>query len=92
MAATHRLDSDIFAIVRTALHEDSTIPQSVHVHVDDGRLTLTGTVRTAHEKSQAEAVVRHAAGLGPIINHIVVAEPVSQDTLEAPEFSSHQEP
>jgi osmotically-inducible protein OsmY len=87
MTTTHRLDSDIFAAARKALDDDPLISQDVRVHVDGGAVTLTGTVRGPHDKSRAEAVVRQASGVHPIINHIVVAEVVTPDSFGSPEFS-----
>jgi osmotically-inducible protein OsmY len=86
MTLTPPLDSDIFARARKALDDDPSIPQSVRVHVDCGTVTLTGTARSAQDRSQAEAVVRRIAGVGPIINHIVVAGAIDPETMEVPEF------
>jgi osmotically-inducible protein OsmY len=83
MTATHRLDPDIFAAARKALDDDPKIPQDVRVHVDGGTVTLTGTVRTLHEKSEAEAVVRHIDGVVRTVNQIAVAQVVNPDTFES---------
>ena len=86
MKNTHlRLDPEIFVDARKALDEDPGVPQDVRVHVYGGTVTLTGTVRSTHQKSEAEAVVRRVAGVGEIVNSIVVAHVVSPETLEAPE-------
>lgn len=85
MSTHHRLDPEIFAEARKALDDDPAVPQDVRVHVYDGTVTLTGTVRSAIQKSEAEAVVRRVAGVGEIINSLVVAHVVSADGLEAPE-------
>jgi osmotically-inducible protein OsmY len=85
MTSTHRLDSDIFAAARKALDDDPRVPQDVRVHVDCGTMTLTGTVRWPHEKSEAERVVRHIDGVQRVVNHITVANVATAEGLEAPE-------
>jgi osmotically-inducible protein OsmY len=87
MAAIHRLDPDIFVAARKALDDDPRIPQDVRVHVDRGIVTLTGTVRWPHEKSDAETVVRHVDGVGRIVNNITVANVVNPEGFDAPESS-----
>ena len=81
----HRLDPDVFAAARKALDDDPRIPQDVRVHVDRGTVTLTGSVRWPHEKSEAEAVIRQIVGVMEIVNHITVAQVVNPEGLEAPE-------
>jgi osmotically-inducible protein OsmY len=85
MTATHRSDPDIFAAARKALDEDPRLPQGVRVHVDRGTVTLTGTVRWPHERSEAEAVVRQIDGVQGVINWISVARVVNPEGFEAPE-------
>ena len=85
MVATDRLDPDIFAAARKALDDDPRVPQDVRVHVDRGTVTLTGTVRWPHEKSEAEAIVRQVAGVRALVNHITVAQLVNPEGFEAPE-------
>jgi osmotically-inducible protein OsmY len=85
MTAIPRLDSDIFAAARKALDDDPRIPQDVRVHVDRGAVTLTGTVRSPHERSDAEAVVRQIRGVLGIVNRIVVPQMTSPEALEVPE-------
>jgi osmotically-inducible protein OsmY len=85
MTATSRLDSDIFAAARKALDDDPRIPQDVRVHVDRGTVTLTGTVRWPHEKSDAEALARQIVGVRGVVNHIAVAQMMNPDAFEVPE-------
>jgi osmotically-inducible protein OsmY len=86
MKHTHgRLDPDIFAAARKALDDNPGVPQDVRVHVDRGTVTLTGTVRRQHEKSEAESVVRQVEGVRRIVNDITVAQVVSAAGFEAPE-------
>ena len=85
MTITPRLDSDVFAAARKALDDDPRIPQDVRVHVDRGTVTLTGTVRSPHEKSDAEAVVRQIVGVLGVVNRIGVAQMMNPDSFEVPD-------
>ena len=85
MNFTHRLDPDIFADARRALDEDPDVPQDVRVHVHRGTVTLTGTVRSSHQKLEAEAVVRGIAGVDAVTNNLTIAQVVNPESLEAPE-------
>ena len=88
MPSTHRrLDPDIFAAARKALDDDPRVPQDVRVHVDLGTVTLTGTVRWPHEKSEAEGIVRHIEGVQRVVNNITVANVANPEGFEAPESS-----
>ena len=88
MTSTHRrLDPDIFAAARKALDDDPRVPQDVRVHVDRGTVTLTGTVRWPHEKSEAEGIVRHIDGVQRVVNNITVANVANPEGFEAPESS-----
>ena len=86
MTTTHRLDSDVFAAARKALDDDPRMPQDVRVHVDRGTVTLTGTVRSPRERSDAEAVVRRIDGAQRVVNHITVAQTVDPEGFEPPEI------
>jgi osmotically-inducible protein OsmY len=82
------LDSDIFAAARKALDDDPRVTQDVRVHVDSGTVTLTGTVRAAHERLHAEAITRQVDGVRAVINRITVAQIVSADGFDAPQSQS----
>jgi osmotically-inducible protein OsmY len=81
----NRSDAEIFAEVRHALDQRPTVPATVRVHIDHGLATLTGTVRQASERSEAEDVVRHIAGVRKVQNDIVVGQPPSATGFEAPD-------
>ena len=81
------LDPDIFAASRKALDDDPGVPQDVRVHVDEGTVTLTGTVRWQHERAQAESVVRRIDSVRRIVNNITVANVANAEGFEAPESS-----
>ena len=86
MTSTHRrLDTDIFAAARKALDDDPRVSQNVRVHVDRGTVTLTGTVRWPHEKSDAEGIVGAIDGVQRIVNNITVANVANAEGFEAPE-------
>jgi osmotically-inducible protein OsmY len=69
-----RSDSDIFADARRALDLRPSVPASIHVHVDHGVVTLTGTVQWPAERGEAEDAVRHVEGLQRLVNEIAVSQ------------------
>jgi osmotically-inducible protein OsmY len=77
-------DADIFAEARSALDRRPTIPATVHVHVDAGVATLTGSVRLASERAEAEDVVRHVRGVQRVLNEITVPPLPSKEGFESP--------
>jgi osmotically-inducible protein OsmY len=83
-----RSDTDIFAEARRSLDERPSIPATVRVHVDDGVAWLTGMVRRAHERAEAEEVVRNVRGVQRIVNKITVAQPLSKEGFEPPDAGS----
>ena len=83
--ATHRPDAEIFADARHALDGRPAVPAAVHVHVSDGVITLTGSVRVASQQLEAEEAIRHVPGLRRLVNDIVVAEMPSVLGFESPE-------
>ena len=88
MAGTHhRSDADIFAAARKALDDHPGVPQDVRVHVDHGTVTLTGSVRWSHERSEAEDVVRHVDGVVRVVNDIIAAHIANPQGFEAPDES-----
>ena len=85
MTHTDYPDPDIFAAARKALDADPEVPQSVHVHVEHGTVTLTGTVQWPREKAKAESIVRRVAGARHIANDITVTRVVRPEGFEAPD-------
>jgi osmotically-inducible protein OsmY len=82
--ARRRTDADIFAEARKALDERPSIPATVHVHIGEGVAWLTGTVRRATERIEAEDVVRHVDGVQRVVNRITVAEPPDEEDFGPP--------
>lgn len=83
--ATHPSDAKIFADARVALDNQPTVPGTVHVHVDDGVATLTGTVRRPAERRTAEQAVRHVDGVRAVIDLVTVWEMGGSEDLTEPE-------
>jgi osmotically-inducible protein OsmY len=83
-ATRHHSDTEIFSAARKALDDHPRVPQ-VRVHVNDGTVTLTGSVRWPQEQSEAEAVVRRVGGVRGIVNKIAVEHAVDPEGFEAPE-------
>jgi osmotically-inducible protein OsmY len=79
---THRSDAEIFADARTALDRRPTVPQGVHVYVDRGTVTLTGSVRQPFERAEAEDAVRGVEGIRSLVNDIIVTERAGFDAPE----------
>jgi osmotically-inducible protein OsmY len=84
---THRSDAEIFAAARRALDQRPTVPPGVHVHVDRGAVTLTGTVRHPFERADAEDAVRRVKGIRHLVNDILVTQVPSPEGFEAPDES-----
>jgi osmotically-inducible protein OsmY len=80
-----RSDAEIFGDARLALDRRSTVPGTVHVHVSQGTARLTGTVRRASERADAEDALRHVTGLRGILNDISVMQTVSAEGFETPD-------
>ena len=81
----HRSDADIFVEARHALDCRPTVPGTVHVHIDKGVATLTGTVGRPGEKADAADAVRHVPGVKDLVNAISVMPLVSADDFAAPD-------
>ena len=82
---SHRGDADIFVEARHALDCRPTVPGTVHVHIDNGVATLTGTVRLPAEKADAVEAVRGVPGVTGVLNAIIVMPLVSADDFERPD-------
>jgi osmotically-inducible protein OsmY len=81
---THRDDTQLFGAVRTALDRHPGVPATIHVHVEDGIATLTGTARLESERTAAIHVTRSVGGIVHIVDKIVVAQDTSQHDVEPP--------
>jgi osmotically-inducible protein OsmY len=68
--------------VRHLAWDPEICSSDISVAVADGVVTLTGYVRSCHEKLAAEALLRILPGVRAIANDIHVAEPVSKTDPE----------
>ena len=81
---THRPDAEIFAAVRSALDQNPAVPATVRVHVREGAVTLTGSVRTPAARMEAEEIARGVDGVLSVVNDIVVVR-IAPQGFEPPE-------
>jgi osmotically-inducible protein OsmY len=73
-----RSDQRIHEDVCEALTEDTDLdPSSVEVTVQEGEVTLSGTVSSRHDKRQAENIAERVTGVRDVHNHLRVALPES---------------
>ena len=70
--ATHRSDAEISAAARRALDRNPLVPPAVRVHVSDGMVLLTGSVRAMWERDAADQTVRGLDGAHGVENDIYV--------------------
>jgi len=80
---THRDDTQLFGAVRTALDRHPGVPATIHVHVENGIATLTGTARLESERTTAIHVTRGVRGIVHVVDKIMVAQDTSQHDPEA---------
>jgi osmotically-inducible protein OsmY len=70
---TERTDTDIAQSAALALKMDRIIPfDQVKVIVDHGWVTLEGKVEWYYQKSSAESIIRHLAGVKAVTNAIAI--------------------
>jgi osmotically-inducible protein OsmY len=82
-----RDDTELFGAARTALDRHPAVPAAIHVHVENGIATLTGTARRGSERTAALNVVRSVRGIAQVVNKIVVAQDASHDEAETQDIS-----
>jgi osmotically-inducible protein OsmY len=68
----HPTDVDIGAAARRALDDRGRIASTVRVHVDNGVAILTGSVRLASERAEAEDTVRRVRDVKQVVNNVSV--------------------
>jgi osmotically-inducible protein OsmY len=61
-----RSDAAVFADARKHLDDCPTVPSNVYVHVEDGLVTLTGSVPRASQRTDAEHTVRPLIGAATV--------------------------
>ena len=80
--ATTHSDAAAFGQARKALDNSPTVPGTVRVYVEDGIVTLTGTVERPSQRADAEHAVQPTIGKRRIVNRITVTEPPSTEGLD----------
>jgi osmotically-inducible protein OsmY len=65
-------DEEIAKRALGVLRWDSTVPDSVHLTVSKGWLTLTGEVTWQYQRNNAENALRHLGGIAGISNNITI--------------------
>jgi osmotically-inducible protein OsmY len=70
-----RADADLRGDVLQALALDSLVPQSVDAKVDDGFVTLAGTVDWQYQRDEADQVASNVVGLFDVFNEIEMKNP-----------------
>jgi hyperosmotically inducible protein len=73
-------DRDLTKKIRMALHDDkslSTYAHNIKIISQDGKVTLSGAVRSEDEKAAIEAQAVAVAGEGKVTNRLRVAPPKS---------------
>jgi hypothetical protein len=69
-----RADQRVFEDVCDRLTDDPRVdPSDVEVRVENGEVTLNGTVRSREEKHRAEDVIESIAGVRDVHNHLRVS-------------------
>ncbi|MPZ50563.1 MAG: BON domain-containing protein [Dehalococcoidia bacterium] len=69
-------DTEIATRVVDAIESDPSVPENrVNVRVENGRVTLTGSLDWQYQRARAEAVVRHLPGVTKIHNDITIRQP-----------------
>jgi osmotically-inducible protein OsmY len=86
--AANRSDAAIFAEARKGLDNCPTVPGTVRVHVEDGLVTLTGSVQRPSQRTDAEHVVRPVIGGRHLVNNITVIPAPSTEWFDAPDDRS----
>jgi osmotically-inducible protein OsmY len=73
--------TDIRPRIVRALHQDAEVDaRGIEVLVSEGTVTLTGTVRSWHERQSAERAAMHAPGITHVNNRISVVWPQPVDS------------
>ena len=71
-------DSTLTASVKSKLAADTrTSATAVNVTTNEGVVTLTGTVNSAAEKTQAETIAKGVEGVKSVTNNLTVQAPVA---------------
>jgi osmotically-inducible protein OsmY len=75
MSDSKRDDAELRGDILQALMLDALVPKSVDAKVDDGFVTLTGTVDWQYERDEAEFVATNIFGVLDVLDEIVLTSP-----------------
>ena len=84
----HNIVATVFVEARKRLDDCPTVPGTVRVHVEDGTVTLTGSVQRPSERADAEQVVRPVVGDRRLVNHITVMAAHATEGFDPPDDRS----
>jgi osmotically-inducible protein OsmY len=82
LTPARRADADVRADVLQALRLDTTIPASVEATVNDGLVTLTGTVVFHHQRAEAEFICASVRGVVDINDQVTLSSAPRGDNIE----------
>ena len=78
-----RADDEIAERAVRILHWDELVPdERIAIKVENGMVTLTGTVDWQHQKSEAEYDVRKLSGVVAVINQLHVKSPAAASEVK----------
>lgn len=78
-----RSDSEIAATIQHALEWNVMVPKSIRATVQDGWVTLAGTVAANYQREAAERAMRYLTGVVGVVNQVVLqAEGSAEDVKE----------
>lgn len=82
-SSSQRTDAEIAAAAQQALAWNTMVPkESVHVKVEQGRVTLTGQVEWEYQRSAAFAAVHNLFGVVGVANGVTVKPRVTMSSVE----------
>jgi osmotically-inducible protein OsmY len=82
-SSSQRTDAEIAAAAQQALAWNTMVPkESVHVKVEQGRVTLSGQVEWEYQRSAAFAAVHNLFGVVGVANGVTVKPRVTMSSVE----------
>lgn len=77
-----RTDLDIAKAAVNALEWRTTVPATVQVAVENGRVILRGHVKWDYQREACTEAVRYLNGVKSVVNHISILSPASTDDIK----------
>ncbi len=75
-------DDEVARAAEIAIESNSAFNKQVEAVVDNGRVTLTGTVPWQYQKQEAEDAIRRLSGVRGVTNNIVLKPAVCEAAVE----------